>query len=128
MSGREAGTTGRADWPSGQNGHAPGHALVASRQLQQGSSTLPMLASACPGWVCYAEKTHGNTVLPFISTTRSPQVLFLVTSHTCSSLGLESNDLTAHGHVNRKSLFRGIGMSCAMFQVWVGSDAELAEI
>ena len=20
---------------------------------------MPMLASACPGWVCYAEKTHG---------------------------------------------------------------------
>ena len=29
---------------------------------------LPMLASACPGWVCYAEKTHGEHVLPYIST------------------------------------------------------------
>ena len=35
---------------------------------------LPMLASACPGWVCYAEKTHGDYVLPYISTTKSPQV------------------------------------------------------
>lgn len=35
--------------------------------------TLPMLASSCPGWVCYAEKTHGNFILPYISTTRSPQ-------------------------------------------------------
>lgn len=34
---------------------------------------LPMLASSCPGWVCYAEKTHGNTIIPYISTTRSPQ-------------------------------------------------------
>eukprot|EP00775_Hariotina_reticulata_P006631 gene6631-6859_t len=34
---------------------------------------LPMLASACPGWVCYAEKTHGRYILPHISTTRSPQ-------------------------------------------------------
>ncbi|KDN52612.1 iron hydrogenase [Tilletiaria anomala UBC 951] len=33
---------------------------------------LPMLASACPGWICYAEKTHGE-LLPFISTTKSPQ-------------------------------------------------------
>ncbi|KZT41487.1 iron hydrogenase [Sistotremastrum suecicum HHB10207 ss-3] len=33
---------------------------------------LPMLASACPGWVCYAEKTHGE-MLPFISKTKSPQ-------------------------------------------------------
>ena len=35
---------------------------------------LPMLASACPGWICYAEKTHGEYVLPYISTTKSPQV------------------------------------------------------
>lgn len=32
-----------------------------------------MLASACPGWVCYAEKTHA-AVLPNISTAKSPQV------------------------------------------------------
>ncbi|OSX66411.1 hypothetical protein POSPLADRAFT_1131939 [Postia placenta MAD-698-R-SB12] len=31
-----------------------------------------MLASACPGWICYAEKTHAE-MLPFISTTKSPQ-------------------------------------------------------
>lgn len=31
-----------------------------------------MLASACPGWICYAEKTHGE-LLPFISKTKSPQ-------------------------------------------------------
>ena len=34
---------------------------------------LPMLASACPGWVCYAEKTHGEYALPHISTAKSPQ-------------------------------------------------------
>jgi iron only hydrogenase large subunit-like protein len=33
---------------------------------------LPMLASACPGWVCYVEKTHGE-LLPFMSATKSPQ-------------------------------------------------------
>ncbi|KAJ2776663.1 Cytosolic Fe-S cluster assembly factor nar1 [Coemansia javaensis] len=33
---------------------------------------LPVLASWCPGWVCYAEKTHAE-VLPWMSTTRSPQ-------------------------------------------------------
>ena len=31
-----------------------------------------MLASACPGWICYAEKTHGE-LLPYVSTTKSPQ-------------------------------------------------------
>lgn len=25
------------------------------------------------GWICYAEKTHGDFILPYISTTRSPQ-------------------------------------------------------
>ncbi|XP_061849666.1 cytosolic iron-sulfur assembly component 3 isoform X2 [Colius striatus] len=34
---------------------------------------LPMLASACPGWICYAEKTHGSFIIPYISTTKSPQ-------------------------------------------------------
>lgn len=33
---------------------------------------LPMLASACPGWVCYAEKTK-HEILPHISRTKSPQ-------------------------------------------------------
>jgi hypothetical protein len=33
---------------------------------------LPMLASACPGWVCYAEKAHGD-LLDFVSHTRSSQ-------------------------------------------------------
>ncbi|XP_067621138.1 probable cytosolic Fe-S cluster assembly factor GI11683 [Eurosta solidaginis] len=39
----------------------------------QTSQPLPMLSSSCPGWVCYAEKTHGNFILPYIATTRSPQ-------------------------------------------------------
>ncbi|EFJ42789.1 hypothetical protein VOLCADRAFT_66610 [Volvox carteri f. nagariensis] len=36
---------------------------------------LPVMGSSCPGtgWVCYAEKTHGTRVLPYLSTTRSPQ-------------------------------------------------------
>lgn len=37
------------------------------------SISLPLLASSCPGWICYAEKTHGNFILPYISTTKSPQ-------------------------------------------------------
>lgn len=32
-----------------------------------------MLTSACPGWICYAEKTHGSFILPYISKTKSPQ-------------------------------------------------------
>lgn len=39
------------------------------------AAPLPMLASACPGWVCYAEKTQADLVLPYISTTKSPQAV-----------------------------------------------------
>lgn len=35
---------------------------------------LPILASACPGWICYAEKTHPH-VLPHLSRLKSPQAL-----------------------------------------------------
>ncbi|KAL4434294.1 hypothetical protein ABPG75_000735 [Micractinium tetrahymenae] len=51
---------------------------------------LPMLASACPGWVCYAEKTHGDHVLPYISTGKSPQAVMgtLVKRRWCSAAGL----------------------------------------
>ena len=35
-------------------------------------TVLPMLTSACPGWVCYAEKSQSEA-LPHISTTKSPQ-------------------------------------------------------
>ncbi|MCJ1308163.1 Cytosolic Fe-S cluster assembly factor nar1 [Agyrium rufum] len=34
----------------------------------------PILSSACPGWICYAEKTHPH-VLPHLSTLKSPQAL-----------------------------------------------------
>jgi iron only hydrogenase large subunit-like protein len=27
----------------------------------------------CAGWVCYAEKTHGSYILPYIASSRSPQ-------------------------------------------------------
>ncbi|EIN11816.1 iron hydrogenase [Punctularia strigosozonata HHB-11173 SS5] len=44
----------------------------SERKRSTGEGQLPMLASACPGWVCYAEKTHAE-MLPFISRTKSPQ-------------------------------------------------------
>ncbi|KAF6018101.1 NARFL [Bugula neritina] len=36
-------------------------------------SSLPMLTGICPGWVCYAEKSHGEYILPYISNVKSPQ-------------------------------------------------------
>lgn len=41
-------------------------------ERKHGQGQLPMLASACPGWICYAEKTHAE-MLPFISRSKSPQ-------------------------------------------------------
>ncbi|NXH09582.1 NARFL factor, partial [Bucco capensis] len=43
------------------------------RRRAEDNKALPMLASACPGWICYAEKTHGSFIIPYISTTKSPQ-------------------------------------------------------
>ncbi|KAH8377515.1 hypothetical protein KR093_005790 [Drosophila rubida] len=52
-------------------------ALIESRQefveRYRDNTDLCMLSSSCPGWVCYAEKTHGTFILPHIATTRSPQ-------------------------------------------------------
>jgi iron only hydrogenase large subunit-like protein len=36
---------------------------------------LPLLSSECPGWVCYAEKTLGEDMFPFMSNIKSPQQL-----------------------------------------------------
>ncbi|KAF9430217.1 hypothetical protein BGZ76_000915 [Entomortierella beljakovae] len=57
-------------------------------------SAIPMLASACPGWICYAEKTHGY-MLPYISETKSPQQIMgsMVKNHFGSQLGLTPNQV-----------------------------------
>ena len=43
-------------------------------ERRDGKGKLPMLASACPGWVCYAEKAHGD-LLPLMSEVRSPMAV-----------------------------------------------------
>uniref|UniRef100_A0A1Q3G5J1 Putative nuclear architecture related protein n=1 Tax=Culex tarsalis TaxID=7177 RepID=A0A1Q3G5J1_CULTA len=55
--------------------------------------TLPMLASSCPGFVCYAEKTHGSFILPYIATTRSPQQIMgvLVKKYLAKLLGIAAD-------------------------------------
>jgi iron only hydrogenase large subunit-like protein len=40
----------------------------------EGDTKKPVLNSACPGWVCYAEKTHPH-ILPHLSKLKSPQAL-----------------------------------------------------
>ncbi|KYN07468.1 PREDICTED: probable cytosolic Fe-S cluster assembly factor CPIJ010948 [Cyphomyrmex costatus] len=58
-------------------------------------SQLPMLSSSCPGWVCYAEKTHGNFILPYISVTKSPQQIMgsLVKYHLAEIMNLSPEQI-----------------------------------
>lgn len=55
---------------------------------------LPMLASACPGWVCYAEKAQGD-LLPLMSAARSPQGVMgsLVKQWYASKLGRNADEV-----------------------------------
>uniref|UniRef100_A0A480TZK7 Nuclear prelamin A recognition factor isoform X2 n=1 Tax=Sus scrofa TaxID=9823 RepID=A0A480TZK7_PIG len=42
-------------------------------QHSEEEPALPMLTSACPGWVRYAERVLGHPVTPHLCTARSPQ-------------------------------------------------------
>jgi iron only hydrogenase large subunit-like protein len=48
--------------------------LGADEVLSQTSGPKPVITSSCPGWVCYAEKSHPY-VLPHLSKVKSPQAL-----------------------------------------------------
>ncbi|KAK4659312.1 Cytosolic Fe-S cluster assembly factor nar1 [Podospora pseudocomata] len=50
--------------------------LGADEVISSSSNDIkkPVLTSSCPGWVCYAEKTHPY-VLPYLSKVKSPQAL-----------------------------------------------------
>ncbi|KAH7256897.1 iron hydrogenase [Fusarium tricinctum] len=48
--------------------------VLNSSKSSPATPAKPILASSCPGWVCYAEKTHPH-VLPHISKVKSPQAL-----------------------------------------------------
>lgn len=56
---------------------------------------LPLLASSCPGWVCYAEKAQGSLALPFMSRTKSPQQIMgsLVRHMLAPQLGCAPGDI-----------------------------------
>jgi iron only hydrogenase large subunit-like protein len=55
---------------------------------------LPILASACPGWVCYAEKAQGD-LLPLMSNVRSSQGIMgaLVKQWWAGKMGLGPNEV-----------------------------------
>eukprot|EP00055_Hartaetosiga_balthica_P008713 m.33319 g.33319 ORF g.33319 m.33319 type:complete len:494 (+) comp6442_c0_seq1:72-1553(+) len=52
--------------------------------------TLPIIASSCPGWICYAEKTHPD-ILHHISKVKSPQQISgSLIKNLCSSASNKS--------------------------------------
>lgn len=48
--------------------------VMKSLENGSGEPQKPVLTSSCPGWICYAEKTHPH-VLPHLSRLKSPQAL-----------------------------------------------------
>lgn len=52
-------------------------ALVESyreyKRRRDDGSKFPIISSICPGWICYAEKTNGDLLIPHLSKVRSPQ-------------------------------------------------------
>lgn len=66
-----------------------------SDNTNESRSSLPMISSACPGWICYAEKTLGSYVLPYISSVKSPQqsIGAIIKHHLCKTLGIRPGDI-----------------------------------
>lgn len=60
----------------------------------QEKTALPMFTSCCPGWVNFAEK-HYPEILPFLSSTRSPQQVFgpLAKTYLPSKMGIPANKI-----------------------------------
>ncbi|KAG5414357.1 hypothetical protein IGI04_001924 [Brassica rapa subsp. trilocularis] len=63
---------------------------ASSDDGENAQSPLPVLSSACPGWICYAEKTLGSFVLPYVSSVKSPQQAIgaAIKHYLCQALGL----------------------------------------
>lgn len=61
---------------------------------QEGSAQFPVLSSACPGFILYAEKTHPE-LLPKISNVKSPQLItgLILKKISSSELGFKEKDI-----------------------------------
>ncbi|XP_013601476.1 PREDICTED: protein NAR1 [Brassica oleracea var. oleracea] len=68
---------------------------ASSDDGENAQSPLPILSSACPGWICYAEKTLGSFVLPYVSSVKSPQQAIgtAIKHHLCQALGLRLEEI-----------------------------------
>lgn len=70
-------------------------AAAAAAPARPDAAALPLMTGVCPGWVCYAEKRHGEYVLPYISGVRSPQQIMgvLVKRYLAAQRGLRAADI-----------------------------------
>ncbi|XP_039070320.1 protein NAR1-like [Hibiscus syriacus] len=62
---------------------------------EKSKSSLPMLSSSCPGWICYAEKQLGSYILPYISSVKSPQQSMgaALKHHICQTMGFRPEEI-----------------------------------
>ncbi|KAI3456566.1 hypothetical protein Pfo_013229 [Paulownia fortunei] len=62
---------------------------------EKSKSALPMISSACPGWICYAEKTLGSYILPYLSSVKSPQQTIgaAIKNHLCEKLCIRPEEI-----------------------------------
>lgn len=58
-------------------------------------TSLPMISSSCPGWICYAEKTLGSYILPYISSVKSPQQIIgaVIKRYLCQKMSLRPDEV-----------------------------------
>ncbi|KAL8137266.1 hypothetical protein V2J09_003267 [Rumex salicifolius] len=65
------------------------------RHDDQSETSTPMISSSCPGWICYAEKTLGSYILPYVSSVKSPQQTIgsIIKHHICHKMGLRPDDV-----------------------------------
>ncbi|GAW12251.1 hypothetical protein ANO14919_016130 [Xylariales sp. No.14919] len=61
-------------WVADTNAARAACLVLGAEEAVGNKVAKPILTSSCPGWVCYAEKTHPY-VLPHISKIKSPQAL-----------------------------------------------------
>lgn len=61
-----------------------------ARKDSGGDQKSPIISSICPGWICYAEKTNGELIIPHLSKVRSPQQIMgaLLKEERSSSTGI----------------------------------------
>lgn len=69
-------------------------AAEEAHQSRDAELKKPVLTSACPGWICYAEKTHPH-ILPHLSRLKSPQALtgILLKSVLAKRLGVSPDKI-----------------------------------